>query len=433
MAVTVGMLRSRSNRSPVKIDFADFGDEVRLVPVLYDDADDVVERWSELTARLDALVFPGPWLHGLVRSRIDTALPCTYVPTTVGMLYAALLRAAASGADVRHVTVDAMDAASAVEAHGELGLVDSTIKVLEYDPRRSPDDYTKFHLENLAEGATLAVTAFDETERALRDAGAPMARLRTTPSVIRAALGEAVALALGSHLEEQQIAVMAIGIPAAGNGVPIGPSNYSYQELRLSVTRILLEETRLGGGVLTTRSDALFVVFLTRGGLDRITANLAVAPFVRRCRAELAIDLAVGVGLGTSAQLAERHALLGLDQVALGSRTGCVLVDSSGERRALDSFAGAERAPVAAAPPEKDMAIFRDLVASLGAARPANGEPWVVDLRTVAEALSVSERTASRICRSLSDAGLAWPVPALRTEHGGRPRHRYQLLVEKLG
>jgi DNA-binding transcriptional ArsR family regulator len=60
-----------------------------------------------------------------------------------------------------------------------------------------------------------------------------------------------------------------------------------------------------------------------------------------------------------------------------------------------------------------------------------DGAP-VVDAELTGRLLSVTPRTARRQLRALADEGLALPLPPRRTNHPGRPRQAYRLVVEKL-
>jgi hypothetical protein len=57
----------------------------------------------------------------------------------------------------------------------------------------------------------------------------------------------------------------------------------------------------------------------------------------------------------------------------------------------------------------------------------------VVDAELTGRLLSVTPRTARRQLRALADEGLALPLPPRRTQHPGRPRQSYRLVVEQLG
>jgi hypothetical protein len=66
------------------------------------------------------------------------------------------------------------------------------------------------------------------------------------------------------------------------------------------------------------------------------------------------------------------------------------------------------------------------------AQRLADDATPVVDAELTGQLLSVTPRTARRQLRALVDEGLALPLPPSRSQHPGRPRQAYRLVVEKL-
>lgn len=402
-------------------------DTARFVTFVCDDPVELAERWNEALGAVQAVVFPGPWHHDRVRELRNLTIPTVHVPVSAEALYVALLHATEDRIDLETVSIDSMPEDGIREAYDELGLASDRVAIRPYVPGTSPEDLLEFHRRQAAAGSALAVTSFFPVERQLRADGIPVRRMQPTRATLRHTLHTATLLARGRRLYDHQIAMVAVQLPAAGDGVPSGPSNYSQQEVGLSVHRVLLDQARRAGAVVVRRTDALFLVTVTRGGLDELTGHLRNAPFIATCRDALGLDLCVGVGLGTSAQLAERHALAGAEHAAvLGPGTG-VLVDTRGGRRAMDP-----NHPVTDVAPVSERT--RDLLDRLVRARPATGGPGAltVGVDEVAAILAVTPRSARRICKSLVEAGLAWPTPPIRSANGGRPRQQFQLLADKI-
>jgi len=72
-----------------------------------------------------------------------------------------------------------------------------------------------------------------------------------------------------------------------------------------------------------------------------------------------------------------------------------------------------------------------ETLAKLAQRLAADASP-IVDAELTGRLLSVTPRTARRQLRALADQGLALPLPPSRTQHPGRPRHAYRLVIEKL-
>lgn len=412
------------------------GDGVRFLAGAFSDRTGAAEQFERLAGRVDVAVFPGPWQRDQFREWGPPRVPSTAVPLTGESLYVALLRALRSGVDIGRVSIDSLGERDVAEAYEELGLSAEHVAVMPYAPGASQSDYLAFHRSARQDrGCVLSLTTFSDLQRELEVAGVPVRRMRPTRSTVRQSLATALLLARGSRMHENQIAMIAVQLPPTGDGTPEGPSNYWHQELALSVHRFLLEEIRRSGAILRTRSDSQFMITTTRGGLDEISAGLSVAPFLARCRALLGLDLRIGVGLGTTAQQAERHALAGVD-VATRSPGHATLVEFTGAQRLLPAAepTGGGRAR----PESRALEHLRALVAARCGGRgaeyalSADAAELTVGVDEVARILDVTPRSARRICKSLVDAGLAWPTTPVRSPGGGRPRQQFRLLAEKV-
>jgi len=401
--------------------------EVRFVTVRYDDPTELSARIRRLRDRPQAVLLTGRWHFDRVSRAGELAVPVATLPLRAENLYAALLTAERAAID--RVSIDTLDTAMVHEAYQELGLDDTEVRVMPYDERATRDAYLDFHLDAARSGAGLAATTFREVERALRAAGMPVVLLHATRATIRDGIREAISLGRGTRLAGQQVAMIGVQLPEPGDGLADDPGNYPFQEVRASVYRLLLEMCRASGALVLPRSDRLFLVTLTRAGLDALTDNLTSAPFVAACRAAHGLQLQVGIGLGPTAQIAARHAVEGIGH-AVAASADAFVVSAAGTPQRLDAVAGfgIDR------PPPRGLTILRRLVEARRGVTDSDGASVLtVGAEDVAEILAVSPRTALRTCRHLVDVGLAWPVPAVRAPQGGRPTQQFQLLAEKLG
>ena len=256
----------------------------------------------------------------------------------------------------------------------------------------------------------------------LSAAGVPVFTLRPTGSDIRAALRTAALLGGYRRLEDAQLALALVEVPALRDGGRRTTPRQSRDELRLTVHRFLVQEAQRIHAAVSPTGDHGFLVVATRGSLARATDGFRIQPFAERARSDLGLTIEVGIGMGRTAVEAEAHARAGLGR-------GQTL---SGMRGAPG---GQGHIPVPAPRlPEPGARRSRslDTLAKLAEKLSSTDANLVVDAETAGKLLTVTPRTARRLLHILVEEGLAWPLPPTRTPQPGRPRQFYRLVVEQL-
>lgn len=413
----------------------DGAERVKYLSGVHDHPQQAEQRYRQLAPRIDAAVFAGPWLYDLARSGGWLTGPAAHLPLTGAALYAALLRASLTMPDVdlTRVSIDSISARDVEEAYDEIGLDSSALRCQEYSGPDSVSGYVDFHRAEYESGrTTLALTTILSVDRALRSRSVPALRIVPTHASIRDALQTAILLGQGTRLGENQIAMVALHLVPAGSASSAG--DYWQQELALSAHQRLLAAARVSGATVTRHTDRLFLTTMTYGALAQATDQLQVAPFAAELGRHLGVPVAVGVGLGHTARAAEVNALSAVEGSLDRGGDVAVYLDASGERfelpvRAPDQVGRPHQPDRSGIPAARAAEIAGQLIATV----PATGdERLVADVETVAEVMRVTQRTGRRMLKELVDAGLAWPLPPVRSLSGGRPRQQFRLLTEKL-
>ncbi|GAB3759641.1 hypothetical protein [Microlunatus parietis] len=406
---------------------------LKFVTAPTDDGDEeaAIERIAD---RIDAAVFPGPWLYDRIRRTGWLTVPATHVALSGSALYSALLRArlADPAIDLTRLSIDSLRRSDVVEAYEELGLSADRVRCLAYTGPESVGEFAGFHAEGLASGeASLALTTILSVERELRAAGHPVLRLSPTRATVRDAIETAVLLGQGTRLGANRIAMIAVRLITAPRSAA-QDTDYWQQELALAAQQRLLTHGRRAGATVTRRSDTLFLVTTTHEGLDLLTERLQLAPFMSMITASLGVPVAVGVGVGPTARSAEANALGAVEESLAGKGTYAVYRDSGGDRIDLppgsSDTARVESVPDNGSSQDDRLRAIMDRLVE----RADEDQPVIADVETVAAAMAVTPRTGRRMLKDLVAAGLAWPLPSAPSAGGGRPRQLFRLLTEKL-
>lgn len=403
----------------------------RLVGAPHAEEHETYEKFRKIADSIDVVLFSGPLQYDLAREAGELPVPATFVPVSGASLYSTLLRGViAHGADPARVSIDSISADDVAEAYGEIEMSTGDVHVSEYQRPESARDFVGFHERLYRQGATtMALTTIRTVAQKLTAVGVPVLRMMPTVSTLRIALNTAALLGTGSRLEESQIAIVIVEVAASARPSYSGPSNYWQQELKLSLHQALLADARRMGATVVPRDENSYVVTATVGSLSQATDGFRAAPFLDRIRAELGLAIEVGIGLGRTARDADAHALAAVEKARSSDGTSAFLIGVDGNVLSLPSRPHRRVDPInepSASP--RALKLLERLTGLLG----DEETPLVVDADRVAEVLGVTARSARRTLQSLSDEGLAWPMPPVRSAQAGRPRQPYRLVTEKL-
>jgi hypothetical protein len=395
----------------------------RLVAAAYRDEQEAADQVVRLGATIDVCLFASRVPYEYARAAGVLACPATFVPLSGSALYAALLKASRdTGMDPIRASVDVVSRADIEEAYAELGWPSMSVHVRE--DAGSPAVVASFHERLWRRNQTsVAFTCLQSVAVRLSAAGVPAVTLRPTGSDIRVALRTAALIGGYRRLEDAQLALVLVEVPALRDGGRRGSPRQSREELRLTVHRFLVQEAQRIHAAVSPVSDHGFLIVATRGSLARFTDGFRLPPFADRARNELGVSIEVGIGMGRTAVEAEAHARasLGRTQAWGGARA---LAPGREEHAPIP----APRLPEGGARRSRSLETLSRLAEKLD----ATDTNLVVDAETAGQLLAVTPRTARRMLHILVEEGLAWPLPPNRAPQPGRPRQFYRLVVEQL-
>jgi hypothetical protein len=395
----------------------------RLVAAAYRDEQEAADQVARLGTAIDVCLFASRVPYEYARTAGVLSCPATFVPLGGSALYAALLRAGRdTGHDPGRSSVDVLSRSDVEEAFTDLGLPTSGVHVRE--DSGSPAVVASFH-ERLwrRKQTSVAFTCLQSVAARLSAAGVPVYPLRPTGTEIRMALRTAALLGGYRRLEDAQLALAIVEVPALRDGGRRASPRQSREELRLTVHRFLVQEAQRIHAAVSPTSDHGFLIVATRGSLARATDGFRVPPFAERARSDLGVTIEVGIGMGRTAVEAEAHA-----RASLGRVQGPGGLRGFPPGREGQVPPPAPRLAEAGARRSRSLETLSRLAEKL-AATDAN---LVVDAETAGQLLAVTPRTARRLLHILVEEGLAWPLPPNRTPQPGRPRQFYRLVVEQL-
>jgi len=401
----------------------DAGPPRRLVAAAYRDEQEAADQVVRLGATIDVCLFASRVPYDYARAAGVLACPATFVPLSGSALYAALLKASRdTGMDPVRASVDVVSRADIEEAYTELGWPSQAVHVRE--DTGSPAVMASFHERLWRRNQTsVAFTCLQSVAVRLSAAGVPAVTLRPTGSDIRVALRTAALIGGYRRLEDAQLALALVEVPALRDGGRRGSPRQSREELRLTVHRFLVQEAQRIHAAVSPASDHGFLIVATRGSLARFTDGFRLPPFADRARSDLGVTIEVGIGMGRTAVEAEAHARASLGRTQAGGGLRALAPGREGP-----APVPAPRLPEGGARRSRSLETLSRLAQKLD----STDANLVVDAETAGQLLAVTPRTARRMLHILVEEGLAWPLPPNRAPQPGRPRQFYRLVVEQL-
>jgi hypothetical protein len=427
----------------------------RLLMAAYRNEQEAPEKVAKLGSSADACLFASRTPYEYARRAGVLSCPATYIQLGDGPLFAALREAIRAGLDLTGASFDTVSRADVERALTVLGVPADGAHL--HEEVAGTAAVTSFHARLWRIGQTSAAfTCLEEVARRLAGAQVPVLTIQPTDAAISSALQISTLLAGNRVLADSRLAVAMVEVPALRDGPGRRAPRQAREELRLTVHRFLVQEAYRMHAAVTPVSEHGFLVLATSGSLT--AAALGDPPFEARARAALGLALEVGIGTGRTQREAEERARLMLGRAYLGTpvvsraasavrgvapeRSAPAVADSDqpaglvklkgGRAPQADQRQGDRRRP-GERPAVDSLSKLRGLetLARLAQKLAADATP-VVDAELTGQLLSVTPRTARRQLRALVDEGLALPLPPSRSQHPGRPRQAYRLVVEKL-
>ncbi|HEY2640968.1 MAG TPA: transcriptional regulator [Streptosporangiaceae bacterium] len=403
----------------------------RLLMAVYRSEQEAPDRVSRLNGVADAWLFASAAPLEYCRSAGVISRPAVAIQLAGEPLLATLLAAGRAGTDLSSLSFDTFTPAAVAQALSVLGVAADHVHIREQIT--SPASLASYHTRLWRVGQTsAAITCLDEVARRLAASQVPAFTVQGTSPAIAAALELTTLTAARRVLADSQFAVALIEVPALRDDGGGRGSRQAQEEVRLTVQRFLVREAERIEATVSRSSDLGFLVLGTRGS---IAAAGGERPFAARARTTLGLDIEVGVGTGRTEREAEDRARIRLGELRQ-SRTAPDKIhagEADGRATARATTQQGDPGPPQPRSGADSLSKLRSLetLAKLAQRLAADASP-VVDAELTGRLLSVTPRTARRQLRALADQGLALPLPPSRTQHPGRPRHAYRLVIEKL-
>lgn len=403
--------------------------QLELTPYLY--TVDAESNQLALAAAGDheILLFTGPAPYLRAKELTQIQVPMLHVPFTDADLYRALYELKGQ-ADLSGLSFDTFPPDSVMRIYREFGLPAERIGVLNVERAMVSDEVAAFHRERYKRGeSTGAVTCWKVAHELLLSAGVPVLRIFPGHQARLDTLDRAALLGEGLRSKAMQIVVGMVEVMPETSR----PGPHAEQEFYLAVQHAILSYVREIDGHLLMPGLGQYVFFTTRALLEKSSDGLSRAPLLARLRAAVPARVAMGLGMGATANQAAEHARTSLARARECGVTACfAILETKQLIGPLGDSANTVR-PLQAADPRLVSAARRAGLHALGVER------FVAAVRNLgtrhftasdlAPPLAITDRSARRLVLRMHQAGLVRVVGQEGLATRGRPRQLYQLVL----
>lgn len=407
-------------------------DSSMLVSRSYKRVEEAIDLARKLDSMCHVLLFTGLVPYKLALQAEDLHSPLIYIPHSVSDLYRALVRVLRhEGGRMPVLSFDTVDEAVISEVCTDLGLTcKDYFFPLDISSDEIANDLTasskiaELHAHHYRAGEVEAcLTCLHSVDEYLGAEGIPSWRIYHTPSTIRSALREARLTVHVRRSQAMQTAEGLIEIPALSEDGARAGNSRGAQRLRARVREALRAYERQMRGTLALLNDTTFVMHTTRGVIENALLRLRNKYKSPIRPGDLPSEANIGYGLGFSVASAMERASKALllarehGSIHIAFEDGTILnVDAPADEAGKGSAKGeSPMSPTIEAFGLGSLALRR-LIAAL---RHVDCE--AVTARVLAEAYGIETRSARRILSLLERAGVAVPVPTVRSAGSGRP------------
>jgi hypothetical protein len=410
---------------------------LQLTPLCYQREEETETLAEAIQGRVDLILFTGPVPYYIARHNLRLRLPLLYVrPAGANLLRVLFDLAYHRDVDLRRVSIDTLSRQMVDETYAELNLPSDQVFTKEYSRPTLASDLVPFHHALWQAGKTsAALTCLRSAYFELVKLGVPAFWI--TP--VRAAIREALNLAVleGEHLRSRarQIVVEICGLDSASEAPQRTGIEYEAQRTKLALYDLLNNYGEQTHAWVQELGGDDFVLFMTRGVLERTTEHYRRWPLLELAREKLTGTISLGIGLGPTAYEAGRNARRAL---SLARQRGgdCAFVVGQDDRALGPLGRGQATEAVVRTQDARLIAVARQ--ARLGVSTVSKLESYAETLGretiTAAELAQwshVTPRSARRMLGLLAQNGLAEVVGEEQLPTAGRPRLVYRLKLSE--
>lgn len=405
--------------------------EFESLPIVYWKEEEILELIKPCVDKVDMWLFSGQVPYTIAKEWGGISQPMFYVPHTGSSLYKTLLHIVYEHKiGVSDISFDTLHPSELDRIFVEAGISDKPSFVKHYEGEIYADVLAQYHYELWKEGKTKAAVTFLRTAHLeLERLGVPVFRVLPAQASVEAILNFVLRTHEMLHFRDTQIAVQMIEVNSFVGTAMKTFSTDEIHKMEMKVTEKLLIYAKKLQGSLKSAGPGRYVIFTTRGQLNKATRNFTTIPTVENLIDQDIEAVTCGIGIGLTVYEAEINAgksLLTAKEHGQGS--WMVFFDDktvSGplgkEKQITYTYVSkklqalSEQTSLSVSTLSKIQSILRNIGTN------------EINAHELAQHMQILPRSARRILLELEENGMATVIGEENPHPRGRPRKIYRI------
>jgi hypothetical protein len=405
--------------------------DITMLPAPYNHEQETLDVIKKRLDDVDILLFAGIIPYQIAKNKNITK-PMVFIPSTGTSLYRTLFKIITETsfnpikAPLR-ISLDTLPNREVSECLEDLEIYSEKIFL---NTDQKADEIVQFHYELWNSNQTqVAITCVNSVYESLKGLGVLVFRVLPTKSAIRNSLNNVLLEGKALHQSDTQIAIGILHFNNLLSSSKKPLSEYGTQRKKVVLQNLLIDFCEEAQAIFdwSERDEVRFIT--TRGAIERMTKKYKKAPLLDEIAMKIDIGTTLGIGFGHTANEAEVSARKALSKAKM-NKPSCFVVDMDGTVYGPVGKDGKMQYSLRSDDPHL-MKLAKTAGLSIATInkllsfceRPGNK---CITANDLANGLSLTNRSASRILNTLESKNLAVVVGEEQPIHRGRPRQLYE-------
>lgn len=416
----IGIIGPKDSITKIYSEQSELPDHVELKTYEAHSLQDAINIADQCQSEVDGILFSGQSVRGAVVSKKNIYKPNLYVPHSAFSLLSLIFNQVESR--FKNISLDVVS--DKVLSEIPIEVDNYQFNTLSYEVYHTEQDYIDFHENNLQNGAQAVITTFASIYTYFSLKGTPVYRLYTTNFDINYSLRLLILEIEKKAFSDAQIGVQIIHLKQG-----IQEIKYEFDKKRLSFEQRLNDYVRQCSGTMVCQNKDQYYVYSTMKALN---SEEILAEFFLIVE-ESPFTLYSGIGFGNSVFQAELNAQNALSSAENEAYANVYICDNQLQLKGpfTEASASINEPMIDKELLEKisgDIGLSTDYIKRIHRViKTKNVNTFTA--KEFAHYLNISERSANRVLKKLTDGGYGKIVDTVKANKSGRPFNVIKILL----